>query len=427
MSEYMKNLPKNWLLGLVVLTIVIVLILIFWLVKSPPQANSTVKTVALERLTLPLIISANGLVTPERLVNVSPKTAGKLKALRVKEGRVVPVGEILALMDDTNLQGPLHQAQGDFASAQANLQRLVSGSRPEEIAQAQARLQDAQAAAYLAQSTLQQDEILANSGAISERALDTSRNAHERAQTEILLMQQALLLVKKGPRSEDIDQAKAQVLAARGALETIQTQINDMVIRAPFAGIVTRKYAEPGAFVAPTTAGSVVSSATSSSILSLAGTNLVIAKVAEANIGQIRLGQAVALRADAFVGKTFRGRVSEIAPQSVIEQNVTSFEVKVLLLDQPNPLRSGMNVDAEFEVGQLRNALMVPTVAIVRQERQTGVYQMDSEQKPVFTEITTGATIDTRTQVLSGLTGQEHIFVSFPEGFRPETKLPGMR
>jgi len=191
---------------------------------------------------------------------------------------------------------------------------------------------------------------------------------------------------------------------------------------------VTRKYAEPGSFVAPTTAGSAVSSATSSSILSIASNNWVVANVAESNIVQIKLDQPVILRADAYLNKTFSGKVVAIAPQSVVSQNVTSFEVKVALLGKDAEiLRSGMNVDVEFQIGQLKQALMVPTVAIVRQENQTGVYIQGEGNKPEFRSITTGPTVDTRTQVLTGLVGQEQVFISFPEGFRPETKIPGIR
>jgi HlyD family secretion protein len=63
----------------------------------------------------------------------------------------------------------------------------------------------------------------------------------------VIKAQQALTEQKKGARIEDIDQARAQVLQAQGQVETIQTQINDTVIRAPFSGVVTAKYADPGA------------------------------------------------------------------------------------------------------------------------------------------------------------------------------------
>jgi HlyD family secretion protein len=237
--------------------------------------------------------------------------------------------------------------------------------------------------------------------------------------------QQALAEQLTGSRQEDIDQARAQVTQALGNLQTIRSQLNDTVVRAPFDGVVTKKYADPGAFVAPTTAGSAVSSATSSSILSLASPNQVVADVAETNIPQIRLGQKVTIRADAYSGKTFEGRVVEISPQSTVEQNVTSFEVKASLLsDSQNLLRSGMNVDVEVETGRLQNALVIPTVAIVRQPNVTGVYVEGKNQSPSLIPIVTGITINDKTEVRSGLKGTERVFISFPEGKRPRSSVP---
>ncbi|WP_218082014.1 efflux RND transporter periplasmic adaptor subunit [Anthocerotibacter panamensis] len=426
----MKRLGKVrapwWLFGLVVV-VGLVYAVYSWVIVPRRAAHSTIQTLAVERVTIPLTVSANGVIQPERAVNISPKTPGLLKKLLVKQGDQVQAGQILAQMDDSSFQGQLTQARGQLAAARANLQRLSAGNRPQDIAQAQARLQDARYALQLAQENLRQDQQLFDSGAISARAVDTTRITRDRAQSQVTQAAQALALAQVGSRAEDIAQARAQVLSAQGQLQSAQVQVNDTLIRAPFTGIVTRKFADPGAFVAPTTAGSAVSSATSSSILALAGTNQVVANVAEANIAQLQLGQKAIIQADAYRGVEFTGRIVEIAPQAIVVQNVTSFEVKATILTKPSALRAGMNVDVDFYVGALKNALMVPTVAIVRQENQTGVYVAGADQKPTFTPITPGATVDTRTQVLSGLKGSEQVFISFPEGFRPETKIPGLR
>lgn len=235
-----------------------------------------------------------------------------------------------------------------------------------------------------------------------------------------------------GFRAEDVAEARAQVLQAQGRLQNIQSQIDDTVIRAPFSGIVTRKFADPGAFVTPTTAGSEVTSATSSSILALAANNEVVANVAETDIAKMRVGQSATIRADAYPRQTFQGRVKQIAVASTVEQNVTSFEVKTTILsDAAQLLRSGMNVDVEFNAGNLKDIIAVPTVAIVRQENGTGVFVAGPDNKPIFTPIVTGATTNDKTEVKSGLQGTERVFISFPDGFRPQPRnqgmFPGMR
>ena len=349
-----KLRSNKWLLGLLIsISTIGVSYLAYrqFVVVPQQQAKGKVQTALVERSNLPIVISANGTVQPERSVNVSPKTAGILKQLLVKEGDAVQQGQILAYMDNSNLQGQLRQAQGNLAGETANLQRVSAGNRQQDTAQAKAKLQDAQFALRQAEDDLQRNRSLYQPGAISKQVLETALTTRDRAQAQVKQYQEALALSQAGARSEDIDQARAQVVAAQGAMQMIQANLNDMVLRAPFRGVVSRKFADPGSFVTPTTAGSAVSSATSSSILSLASTNQVVAQVAEANIAQIRMGLVTTIQVDAYPGKSFTGEVRQIAIQSNVTLNVTSFEVKTSVSDPQHLLRSGMNVTVDINEG----------------------------------------------------------------------------
>ncbi|PZO43811.1 MAG: efflux transporter periplasmic adaptor subunit [Pseudanabaena frigida] len=389
------------------------------------------RVVSIKRADLPIIVTANGTIQPEKSINVSPKSQGRLKSLLVKEGQTVTTGQILAYMDESNTLGQITQADGQLAAAQASLDLLRAGNRSQDIAQAQANLTNAQATLEQSQIVFRQNQQLFKEGAIASRDLDASRTTMEANLAKVTQAREALSLQQAGSRPEEIDRAQAQVVAAAGTLQSVQADLEDTIIRAPFDGVVVRKYADPGSFVSPATSGSAVSSATSSSILALASNNQVVANVAEANIAQIAVGQEVTLQVDAYPNKKFVGRVVSISPQAIVTQNVTSFEVKAEITSKDKQmLRSGMNASLEFKAGQLKNALVVPTVAIVRQQGSTGVYvKTDQSETPVFTVIETGITVDDKTEVKSGLTGNEKIFVSFPEGSRPKTEprgIPGL-
>ena len=191
-------------------------------------------------------------------------------------------------------------------------------------------------------------------------------------------------------------------------------------IKAPFDGIVTQKYATEGAFVTPTTSASTTSSATSTSIVALARGLEIIAEVPEVDIGQIKTNQVVDIKADAFPDQIFKGRVRLIAPEAIVEQNVTSFQVRVQVQTGQDKLRSGMNTDLIFLGETVRDALVVPTVAIATQKGQTGVYVPDENNKPDFKPITIGSSIQDKTQVLDGLNREDQVFVDFPEGLEPK-------
>ena len=484
MKDLVKSGILKWIIGLLVLVVVVGgsnLVYRQWIAGQHQELRRRVKTAVVEQSNLEVKIAANGTVQPERAINLSPKTSGVLKQLLVQEGDRVTQGQILAYMDDSNLKGQFTQSQGQLAAAQANLrkllagnrvqeiaqakaqlaeaqanlQKLITGNRPQEIAQAQSRLNNTQATLRQAEDDLQRNQALAAAGAISSQTLYRARTTMDAAQAQMLeaqqalallqagtrseeidqaraqvmRQQQALALLQVGTRSEEIDQARAQVMQAQGTVQTIQAQLNDTIIRAPFSGTVTRKFADPGAFVTPTTAGSSVSSATSSSILALAAKNQIVAKVAETSIAQINIGQAVNIEADAYPSKMLSGRVTQIAAQSTVEQNVTNFEVKIALADPQNLLRAGMNVNVEFQVGQLQNVLVIPTVAIVRQQSGTGVLVADREpgrRRSTFRPITTGVTVDDKTVIRAGLKVGERVLLSFPPGERPETRTPSL-
>lgn len=399
---------------------------------SVPSGDRPIQTTSVERSNLSITISANGTIEPKQSTNVSPKTSGRLKSILVQEGDTVTAGQALAYMDDSDLQGQRLEAQGQLAGSQANLNKLLAGDRPEEKAQAQARLNSAEASLQQAEADFRRYDQLYAAGAISAQERDTARYTRNSALAAVEEAQQALDLSQIGSRQEDIDQARAQVIQSQGALKTIQTQIEDTVIRAPFGGVVITQYADPGDFVAPTTSASENSSATSSSILMLGSTYQIVANVAESNIGKIQLGQSVSIVADAYPSQTFTGKVAQIAEGATVESNVTSFEVRVdILSDNKQLLRSGMNVDTQFQVGEVQQAIVVPTVAIVRRTDQTGVLILGQNGQPVFTPIETGVTVGKQTEVVSGLTGNEQVVTSAPmqtpaaSGERSLLPLPG--
>ena len=192
-------------------------------------------------------------------------------------------------------------------------------------------------------------------------------------------------------------------------------QFQDTAIRAPFDGIVTQKYANPGAFVTPTTSASSTASATSSSIIALARGLKVVAKVPEVDIALIKQGQPVMINADAYPNETFKGQVVLIAPEAVVENNVTSFEVTIAIGTGREKLLSRMNVDVKFLGEAIQDALVVPTVAIVTQNGETGVMVADENEQPQFKPVTIGQVLDEKTQILSGLTPGERVFIDLPK------------
>lgn len=374
-------------------------------------------------------IQANGVVQAVQKINLSPEESGRIAQLSVTEGDRVEKGQIIARMSSERIQAQVNQYQALLAKAKSDLELKQAGTRSEEIAEAKARVSTAEASVAAAQAKLnhaieelRRNQMLVQEGAISRNAFGEfiAKQGEAKANLEAELarlkeQQQSLNKANNGLRPQEIAQAEAEVAQAKAQLAFYQSQFNNTVIRAPFAGIITRRFAQEGDFVTPTTSASSSEGATSTSIAELSSGLEIEAKIPEATISKINLGQTVDIQADTYPNETFKGRVSLIAPRAVQENNVTSFRVKAALSTGQVKLKSGMNVRLTFLGKPIKNALVIPLAAVVTQPNgQAGVYVADEQNRARFQAIQVSATSADQVQVLAGLKKGDRVFISPP-------------
>jgi HlyD family secretion protein len=468
---------RRWVIGLAALLVCIIGITtaLFWpqLTGSRAGADAGKNVVLVSRGSVDMRISATGIIRPFNQVKVSPKFTGLLKRLLVQQGDFVKRGQLLALMDDSNLLGQVQAAQAAYLAAKSNYEKMVNGNRPQEVAEKAAQERRAVSSVSHAERALssslaqvrsvtaqvERDEInarrltqLASQGAVSDQdrlnavtQAQMSRAQLDQAkaslqQAEALLTQshaeldsakQQHSLMRAGFRSEDVTTALDNMIQAEGTLKYLKSQLNDTRIRAPFDGIVSQKYTDEGAIVTPTTA-SASNSATSSSILSLAGRLELVASVSETDINHIAPGQTVEIVANAYPDKVFHGTVTRIAPEAIVTQNVTTFEVHATINDDADHmLLSGMNVNADFLAGKKDDALVIPTACIISKQGKTGVLIPDKEGNPQFKPIKIGTTTGTKTVVEKGLHDGDKVFLGLTkaqledQGYQDNSDGPG--
>jgi HlyD family secretion protein len=330
--------------------------------RNVSQADLGPYTVMAESGSLPGVVTASAELEAEQRVNVSPKRQGVLQELYVEEGDPVRRGQPLARMDSDDLRERIGELRAQLLSAEAQLTR--------------------------SRSELERNERLYRVSAISLSDYNAVRSAFQ------------------------VDEAA--VKAARQRLEARLVEQADLTIRAPFDGVVTQRFADPGAFVTPTTTAAAVAGATSSSIVELSQGLEVVAKVPESDIGRIRLGQEASVRVDAFPDRSFPARVKRITPRAVKVNNVTSFDV-LLTFTAPQPdLRIGMTADVGFQTGQLQARTLIPTVAVVTEEGKPGVLLVGKDRQPSFQAVELGISSGKNTQILSGLEPGTRVFIDLP-------------
>jgi HlyD family secretion protein len=423
--------PTPWIVGLISAAVLGAGGLTYAVVNrsnsAPPTANMTVPVKA---QSLQVKITASGVIQPIQTVNLSPKSAGIVAELFVEQGDRVKQGQVVARMENQEIEAQILQARARVGQAEARLAKLQAGNRSEEITQAQAQVAQAEAQVAqvkakldLAVQRVRRNQSLATEGAISSDKLDEFVSAANTANADVQQAvaslrerQENLQQLQNGSRPEDLAEAEAAVVEAIGNLRATEVRAQDTLIRAPFNGVVTQKFATEGAFVTPTTTASEATSATSTAIVAIAEGLEVLADVPEVDIQQLKIGQAVEIVADAFPNQTFEGRVRLIAPEAVVKQNVTSFQVRVAIVTGQDKLLSGMNADVTFLGNEVPSALVVPTVSIVTDGGRTGVLVPGKDNEPEFRAIVPGTAVDDQTQVLSGLKSGETVFTDIPPG-----------
>jgi HlyD family secretion protein len=318
------------------------------------------------------------------------------------ESRLVLAEKQLLRQTGLAQQGAISQNNLDEFVQKAESARQVRNQAREQLAQSSIQVKQAQR--QVTEANLRVDQAQAQSDSASQQRQQQNRSGS----------------------SGEISQAEAQVAAAAAQLQVTENRLADTEIRAPFAGLVTQRYATVGGFVTPTTQASATGSgASSTSILGLANGLEVLASVPERDISQIQRGQEVEVQVDAYPKETFKGKVRLIAPEALDEQTVTKFQVRVDLTSGSEKLKSGMNVDLNFAGQSLSQVIAIPSVAIVTKRGKPGVLVPDSKGEPSFKPLTLGTDLDNKTQVLQGLQTGDRIFKELPPGKKLDDVLKG--
>ena len=290
----------------------------------------------------PLILYGN---VDLRQVSLAFNGSERIARLNVQEGEHVKAGQVLGELDTVTLKLRLLQAQAQANVQQQALQRLQSGSRPEEVAQARALVAAAQADFDLARQQLERlQAIHSNTGgrAVSLQDIDSALARQRVTRAQLDNVRRAQQLTLSGPRKEDIAQARAQLDMARAASALQAQQLADAELKAPIDAVVRARLMEPGDMASP-----------QRPVLTLAITDpkWVRAYVTEVDLGRIKPGMAAAVSTDSQPGQALAGKVgyissvAEFTPKTVQTEELRTslvYEVRVLVDDREDRLRLGM-------------------------------------------------------------------------------------
>ena len=321
------------ILLIVIIAVIIAGLLYYYFTQDQKEGNDFIK------------VSGN-IETTE--VNVGFKIPGRIVSLLVQEGDWVENGKVLAKLDDEDLRNRFELAKATLNSAQAKLSKLLAGSRPEELREAEAVLFQAKSDLENKQAHYERMKPLFERGVIPKENLDNAEAGYKMAKASFQGATERYLLVKEGPRKEDIEDAKAQVEQARASIKLAETQLSYTVLHSPLSGVVLVKASEMGEVVNPGT-----------SILTLAdlGNVWLKAYIPETDLSKVKWGQEVVVTTDLRPRKEYKGKISfissqaEFTPKSIQTEKERVTLVYRIKVDIPNPdreLKPGMPADGKI-------------------------------------------------------------------------------
>jgi RND family efflux transporter MFP subunit len=330
------------------------------------------------------VLDATGYVTARRQATVSAKITGKVREVRIEEGQQVAEGEILATLDDSEAQ------------VEVDLRRA-------ELATARAQLTQAEAESANADREYKRQQDIAELKLTSASALDAARTRSESLKAAVSSRMSAISVAEE-------------------ALNAAQVQLDNTIVRAPFAGVVTVKAAQPGEMISPISAGGGSIRTGIGTIVDMDSLEIQV-DVSEAYINRVQPGQKVEAVLNAYPDWRIPASVIAIVPTA--DRSKATVKVRIALGRKDARIVPEMGVRVAFLESKPADAtqpapprgVLVPTAA-VRQDAGKDVVFVVRDGRAERRAVGLGGTLGDSRQVLAGLSAGDTVIVEAPESLK---------
>jgi HlyD family secretion protein len=417
--------------GWIVAGVVIPLVLLggWWLFSdrmdaSPVVSVERVRSISAASAPEGVVLNASGYIVAAHRIEVAAKVIGKVKWIGVEKGDRVQEGQVIVRLEDDEYQAQLQQAKGQLANLDAKLAEAMHGSRPEEVAQAQANLDSAKADMNDAKLSIDRALKLRQEGLTPQQSVDDAQTRYDGAVHRVNSLRKTFELVKLGPRQEEIDSLRGQVEQAKGALAFAETTLANTIIRAPVTGTILEREVEKGEFV---TTSFVGDRGAKGYVVSLADLNdlEVELDIAQNDFAKLHAGQHGTISTDAFPDRKYDGFIKEISPEANRQKATVQIKVKVSKPD--DFLRPEMNASVAFlsdaKPAAASSAAAAPVVMVPAGAVRDNAVFVLLDGKAVRKPVKVGAASSGSVRIEQGLIGGEDLIADPPADLKDGAKV----
>jgi len=367
--------------------------------KRVVQADSAMPTVAVARVTrqdLGRELTLAAEFRPYQEVDLHAKVAGYLKQINVDVGDHAQAGQLIAILE-------IPEMVDDAVEATATKKRSES-----ELIRAQSevvRAQSAHEAAHLAYQRLA-DVAKSRPNLIARQELDDGQAKDRIAEAQVDTAKAAVV------------SAEQQLRVVEAAEQRVHTLEAYARITAPFAGVISKRYADTGAMIQAGTSSS--SQAMPLVRLSQVDRLRLVIPVPESAVPQIRVGVPIAIRVTT-VGRQIEGRVSRFSDR--LQTSTRTMETEVDVPNTHGDLAPGMYAEAVLTLDHRQNALSVPIQAVTGAESKTTLFVVGPQQQLEQRVVTLGLETADRREVISGLSEGDSVVMGKTAALRPGDRV----
>jgi HlyD family secretion protein len=362
------------------------------------------------------VLVATGYVVAHHKIQVGSKIAGRVGWIGVEKGDRVRRDQVVVKLEDREYRAQFEQARAAYEGAQARLQELQHGSRPEEVMRAQAEIDRAQAQVRIDEAQLRRTEGLVKEGVAPAQTLDEIRGRYDADRANLASLMQTWELTRQGPRVEQVQTARSEAARAQAALDYARSILDATEIRVPISGTILERNVEQGEMVTTSFVGDQGAKGFVVTLADLSDVQVEL-DINQNDFNRIRPNQPCTVVTDAYPDRPYDCKVYEIAPEANRQKATVQVKVKFLMPDEH--IRPEMNARVTFFASDeaIRNAneqpstlFVIPKRSVV--ERETGkavliVRDGRAQEQPIHVEKEVASDVF----VSKGLNGNESIIV----------------
>ena len=344
-------------------------------------------------------IKVTGDILPLMQVDLFPKVSGYLERIPVHIGDLMKQGQVIAQIDQTDFLNKVKEIEAKVAQAKAQLTEIQTGTRTEELRQAEEAVKQAQSRFDNANLQHERVEALYRREVISKKERDLADMECTVAEAQLASSQQQLKLLREGARQEVRDSSQAKLSEMEAILEQERNHLKDTKIVAPFRGEISRKYVDAGALVSPSTP-----------LVNLVYTETlkIVANVLEKDIPLLKAGMKAKIRVESYPEKVFEGRVEKI--NSALDLSTRTLQAEIYIPNSDRFLKPGMFANVEVVLLEKPQTLVIPREAVMGAGSEISVFVVEGK-RAVRKPVALGYEQDRMVEILKGLNEGDQVVI----------------